>query len=255
MEWRSQHRRSSARKPMIGCTRQTSFSRVFIEPTPTPIWGGSQLQPLSALRAQLRRGLSATHCEVCGRGPGRPRGCTEPVGATECSYPPAFRPRPNSMPRSTTGRPCSPNVGGHGLWLNSKALGAAGITAIPPDPPHGALIVTPMRIQSAVWRRPPSSWWLPRFRPADRLRTRGKALLYAIFTISTASALWDSTMHWCRFRGKDPGPRSFPPGVPRHLHPDAKEGRAEGLCDSRTGVGSATPDSNSARAFWRPRSH
>ncbi|MBS0421747.1 MAG: amidohydrolase [Proteobacteria bacterium] len=31
------------------------------------------------------------------------------------------------------------NVGGHGLWLNSKALQAAGITRDTPDPPHGRI--------------------------------------------------------------------------------------------------------------------
>ncbi|MBS0387304.1 MAG: amidohydrolase [Proteobacteria bacterium] len=31
------------------------------------------------------------------------------------------------------------NVGGHGLWLNSKALEAAGITRDTPDPPHGRI--------------------------------------------------------------------------------------------------------------------
>ncbi len=31
------------------------------------------------------------------------------------------------------------NVGGHGLWLNSKALAAAGITRDTPDPPHGRI--------------------------------------------------------------------------------------------------------------------
>ena len=31
------------------------------------------------------------------------------------------------------------NVGGHGLWLNSKALAMAGITRDTPDPPHGRI--------------------------------------------------------------------------------------------------------------------
>jgi len=55
-------------------------------------------------------------------------------------FPPSGVPDKSLIDAVVPDRPAAfSNVGGHGLWLNSKALAAAGITRETPDPPHGRI--------------------------------------------------------------------------------------------------------------------
>lgn len=103
------------------------------------------------------------------------------------------------------------NVGGHGLWLNSKALEAAGITRDTPDPPHGRIDrdangnpnggLEEAAVELVASKIPPPS-----------AAAREKALLYAIHYFNSIGIVGfhDALVP---IRGKDPA-QVIPPGVP-----------------------------------------
>jgi predicted amidohydrolase YtcJ len=103
------------------------------------------------------------------------------------------------------------NVGGHGLWLNSKALEAAGITRDTPDPPHGRIDrdangdpiggLQESAVELVAAKIPPPT-----------ASAREKALLYAIHYFNSIGIVGfhDALVP---IRGKDPA-QVIPPGVP-----------------------------------------
>lgn len=103
------------------------------------------------------------------------------------------------------------SVGGHSLWLNSKALEAAGITRNTPDPPHGRIdrdskgepigALQEAAVELVASRIPPPS-----------AAQREKALLYAIHYFNSIGIVGfhDALVP---IRGKDPA-QVIPPGVP-----------------------------------------
>jgi predicted amidohydrolase YtcJ len=103
------------------------------------------------------------------------------------------------------------NVGGHGLWLNSRALEAAGITRDTPDPPHGRIDrdangnpiggLEEAAVELVAAKIPPPT-----------AAAREKALLYAIHYFNSIGIVGfhDALVP---IRGKDPA-QVIPPGVP-----------------------------------------
>jgi predicted amidohydrolase YtcJ len=103
------------------------------------------------------------------------------------------------------------NVGGHGLWLNSKALEAAGITRDTPDPPHGRIDrdangepiggLQEAAVELVASKLPPPT-----------AAAREKALLYAVHYFNSIGIVGfhDALVP---IRGNDPA-QVIPPGVP-----------------------------------------
>ena len=104
------------------------------------------------------------------------------------------------------------NVGGHSLWLNSKALEVAGITRDTPDPPHGRIDrdangepiggLQEAAVELVASKLPP---------PTEVARE--KALLYAIQYFNSVGIVGfhDALVP---IRGEDPA-QVIPPGVPQ----------------------------------------
>jgi predicted amidohydrolase YtcJ len=110
----------------------------FIDAHTHPIWGG-----LSHARCPLYEGKSIADyqrliAQCAKEDPDSP--WVYGVGWEDSHF------KPDGIPDKTLLDPIIPdrpaafsNVGGHSLWLNSKALQAAGITRDTPDPPHGRI--------------------------------------------------------------------------------------------------------------------
>ncbi len=113
------------------------------------------------------------------------------------------------------------SVGGHSLWLNSKALEAAGITRNTPDPPHGRIDrdangdpiggLQEAAVELVAAKIPPPS-----------AAAREKALLYAIHYFNSIGIVGfhDALVP---IRGKDPA-QVIPPGVPETYTTMKKKG-------------------------------
>src|SRR5262249_16382204 len=110
----------------------------FIDAHTHPIWGG-----LSHSRCPLYDGNSvADYQRLIKKCAAEDKEATwvYATGWRDRAFVPTGIPTKAQLDAAVHDRPAVfSNVGGHGLWLNSKALEAAGITRDTPDPPHGRI--------------------------------------------------------------------------------------------------------------------
>lgn len=175
-----------------------------------PIWGG-----LSYSRCPLYEGNSVEdYQKLIAKCAAEDREATwvYGVGWRDGLFKPEGIPTKAQLDAVVSDRPAVfSSVGGHSLWLNSKALEAAGITRNTPDPPHGRIDrdangepiggLQEAAVELVASRIPPPS-----------AAAREKALLYAIHYFNSIGIVGfhDALVP---IRGKDPA-QVIPPGVP-----------------------------------------
>jgi predicted amidohydrolase YtcJ len=175
-----------------------------------PVWGG-----LSHARCPLYEGNSPADYQriiaQCARDePGT--GWLYGVGWRDGLFAPEGVPHKKLLDEIVPDRPAAfANVGGHGLWVNSKGLEVAGITRDTPDPPNGRIDrdangepiggLQEAAVELVVSKLPPPS-----------AQARVKALTYARDHFNSIGIVgWHDAL--VPISGEQPG-QAIPPGVP-----------------------------------------
>ena len=213
-----------------------------------PVWGG-----LSHARCPLYDGNSPADYQriiaQCAKDePGT--GWLYGVGWRDGLFAPEGVPHKKLLDEIVPDRPAAfANVGGHGLWVNSKGLEVAGITRDTPDPPNGRIDrdangepiggLQEAAVELVVSKLPPPS-----------AQARVKALTYARdhFNSSGSSA---GTTRWCQYpatsRARPFRPACPIPTLPSRATADSRVTRRSHSAGTGSGV------SSRSRTGCRPR--
>jgi predicted amidohydrolase YtcJ len=189
-----------------------------------PVWGG-----LSHARCPLYDGNSPADYQKiiakCAKDePGT--GWLYGVGWRDGLFKPEGVPHKELLDEILPDRPAAfANVGGHGLWVNSKGLEAAGITRDTPDPPNGRIDrdargepiggLQEAAVELVLSKVPP---------PSDKDRL--KALIYARDHLHSIGIVgWHDAL--VPISGEQPG-QAIPPGVPETYAALVRDGGLKG---------------------------
>ena len=141
-------------------------------------------------------------------------------------FPPDGVPHKKVLDAVVSDRPVAfTNVGGHGIWVNSKALELAGITRDTPDPPNGRIdrdkngepigSFQEAAVELIVKKLPP---------PSDKAREQALGYARDYFN-SNGIVGWHDAL--VPISGDEPG-QAIPPGVPQTYAAMAKSGALKG---------------------------
>jgi predicted amidohydrolase YtcJ len=189
-----------------------------------PVWGG-----LSHARCPLYDGNSPADYQrliaQCAKDePGT--GWLYGVGWRDGLFAPEGVPHKKLLDEVVPDRPAAfANVGGHGLWVNSKGLEVAGITRDTPDPPNGRIDrdangepiggLQEAAVELVVSKLPPPS-----------AQARLKALTYARDHFNSIGIVgWHDAL--VPISGEQPG-QAIPPGVPETYAELVRTGQLKG---------------------------
>ena len=189
-----------------------------------PVWGG-----LSHARCPLYDGNSpADYLKIiaacAAEDPGT--GWLYGVGWRDGLFPPSGIPSKALLDEILPDRPAAfANVGGHGLWVNSKGLEVAGITRETPDPPNGRIDrdehgdavggLQESAVELVLSKLPPPS-----------ATARARALRYARDHFNSVGIVgWHDAL--VPISGDEPG-QAIPPGVPETYAELVRNGELNG---------------------------